>query len=58
MGTSKPIEVRQKEVVINEQRFTTPEQTMEAMKKAAEQARAQVFADMKNKPSVRRSLGM
>jgi TP901 family phage tail tape measure protein len=36
----------------------TTEQFAEGMQKTAKQARAQVFSDMKNKPSVRRKVGM
>jgi hypothetical protein len=44
--------------VINNQEFATVDQVQKASSAAAKQARAQVFADMKNKPSVRSKVGM
>ena len=55
---AQPIDIRLEETVINEQRFTTPEQTMEAMQQATKQAQAAVFSNLKNRPATRRMVGI
>lgn len=55
---SQAIDVRFEEVLINEMRFTTPEQTMEAVNAGVAQARAQVFSDMRNRPATRKQVGV
>ncbi len=55
---SQPIDVRFEEVLINEMRFTTPEQTMEAVNAGVAQAKAQVFSDMRNRPATRKHVGL
>lgn len=44
--------------VINNVEYATVDQVAQAASASAKQARAQVFADMRNKPSTRASLGM
>jgi hypothetical protein len=44
--------------VINEVEYATVDQVAKASALAAKQARAQVFSDMKNKPSRRAAVGM
>ncbi len=55
---SQPIDVRFEEVLINEMRFTTPEQTMAAVNAGVAQAKAQVFSDMRNRPATRKQVGL
>jgi len=44
--------------VINNVEYATVDQVAQIAATSAKQARAQVFADMRNKPSTRASLGM
>ena len=57
-GTSQPMNIRFDSRVINSVEYVTAEQFQQGIVQTAKQTKAQVFADMKNRPSVRRSLGM
>ena len=52
------VDIRLEEVVINNMKFTTPEQTAKAVEVGVKQARAQVFSDMKNRPRLRAQMGL
>ena len=54
----KPIDIRIEETVINEQRYTTPEQTAAAVQAGVKQAQAQLMASLQNNPGARRKIGI
>ena len=58
MSASKEMNIRFDSRVINSVEYVTADQFREGVAESAKQARAQVFKDLKNKPSVRRSVGM
>ena len=57
-GTSQPMNIRFDSRVINSVEYVTAEQFQKGIVQTAKETRAQVFSDMKNKPSVRRQLGI
>ena len=52
------VDVKFETVRIGQMDFVTPEQLMESNRMTAKQARSQVFADLKNKPSARAAIGL
>lgn len=57
-GSSQDMNIRFDSRVINSVEYVTAEQFQKGIVESAKEARAQVFSDLKNKPSVRRSVGM
>ena len=55
---TSPIDVRFEEVVINEQRFTTAEETKRATMEAAQKGRDMALAALKNSVRARRQVGL
>ena len=58
IAASKEMNIRFDSRIINSVEYVTADQFREGVAESAKQARAQVFKDLKNKPSVRRSVGM
>ena len=57
-GSSQEMNIRFDSRVINSVEYVTAEQFQKGIVESAKEARAQVFSDLKNKPSVRKSIGM
>jgi len=58
MNNPAPIDIRYDTTVINDVSYVTEEQMRASNREAVKEARARVFADMRNKPATRAQVGI